>query len=458
MNRLSLILGLFAATSLPLYAQVSSCLVEIKPAGMFIKDSPLMGETRANDVAPRHAVCVQLAKTRWLIVYTTRGWRGVDDERSVLYQIRKDAPDGDVIKEGFLGKAISDWRPDGVPAAPPGHSYFKQLGHAVAYGVPKGAVIDGKIAAHGNHFVVHWRVLGRVLINREDKLLGTKADSVLFEKTQAVEWLQFRLNDREDDIEITEPASTMRLKNGKLPSAQMNQTFCPPVPFNEDATDWVCCNHFDKSRLAVLKLCFNAATKRYEWVDYGPFLDAGKRPLTEASIARAGSEWIITARSNGQIAWFKSKNPFATASKPTFFKEPSVSAPHTTFLCADGIVRLFTGDKLDNAQKYDRDPLFTWELSFENGVTPKNRRVAYDSLEQKLPIRRAARPRVDFALLFPPQGRQQILIYSVTPRAYNHLYEGPMIQPATAADKAASGLYFSRLIYKDDVAPMWRFE
>jgi len=61
----------------------------IKPAGMFIKESTLPGETRQDDVVPRHAVCLQLAKTRWLIVYTTHGYRGVDDERSVLYQIRK---------------------------------------------------------------------------------------------------------------------------------------------------------------------------------------------------------------------------------------------------------------------------------------------------------------------------------------------------------------------------------
>src|SRR5213595_995470 len=122
-------------------------IADIKPGGMFIKESTLPGETRANDVVPRHAVCVQLAKTRWLIVYTTHGYRGVDDERSVLYQIRKDAPDGDVLREGFLGKAINDWRPDGVPAPPEGKSYFKQLGHAVAFGVPKGAVIGGKAAA-----------------------------------------------------------------------------------------------------------------------------------------------------------------------------------------------------------------------------------------------------------------------------------------------------------------------
>ena len=61
-------------------------------------------------------------------------------------------------------------------------------------------------------------------------------------------------------------------------------------------------------------------------------------------------------------------------------------------------------------------------------------------------------------ILFPPHGRSQILVYSVTPRGYNHPYEGTTIPPATAADKAASGLYFSRLLYDRDVQPTWRFE
>jgi len=44
----------------------------------------------------------------------------------------------------------------------------------------------------------------------------------------------------------------------------------------------------------------------------------------------------------------------------------------------------------------------------------------------------------------------------VTPRGYNHPYEGTKIPPATAEDKAASGLYYSRVIYKEEVAAAWR--
>ena len=87
-----------------------------------------------------------------------------------------------------------------------------------------------------------------------------------------------------------------------------------------------------------------------------------------------------------------------------------------------------------------------------------NRRVVFDSEERGLAMRRVVRPRIDFAELFPPHGRAQILAYSVTPRGYNDPYEGTSIPPATAADKAASGLYFSRLVYPTEVPPAWRFE
>src|ERR1043165_426019 len=262
-------------------------LADIKPVGMFIKDSTLPGETRKDDVVPRHAVCIQVAKMRWLIVYYTHGFRGVDDERSILYQLRRDAPDGEVIKEGFLARVNADWRPDGVPAPPPGKTYFKQHGHAVAFGVPKGAIVDGKPAPNANVFVAQWRVLGRRLIAKEDRLERAANDPVLMAKTQDVEWVQFRLNDREVDLEILQAITQLRPKgDGKLPSASMNQSFCPPVPFNKSASEWVVCNHFDKGRLAGLKFRFDPGSKRYEWVETSPFLADPKRPLSEASIVR----------------------------------------------------------------------------------------------------------------------------------------------------------------------------
>jgi hypothetical protein len=430
----------------------------ITPAGMLVRECDLPGERRRDEVVPRHAVCVQAARERWILVYTTHGFRGVDDERSVIYQVRKDAPDGPMLREGFIAQAVADWKPEGVPPAPEGKAYFKQHGHAVAFGVPKGALIGGKPAPNANVFVAQWRVLGRVLVKKEDRLEHARGSPELSARTQDVEWVQFRLNDREDDIEIVQAVDPLRQAGGwKLP-APMNQSFCPPVPFTDALDEWVGCNHFDRGRLAALRFRFDPETGKYAWVQMSRFVDAGKRPLSEASMLKTADGWLVSARSNGAIAWFKLSDPFKEWPAPTFTPEPVLSAPHTTFRCADGVVRLFAGDSKASPQRYDRDPLYVWDVSPDGRVGVANRRVVYDSIEQKLAMRRMVRPRVDFCELFPHLGRTQIVAYSVTPRGYNFPYEGTTIPAATDEDKAASGLYYSRLRYAEDVPPAWRFE
>src|SRR5260221_2272139 len=99
--------------------------------GRFIEECTLPGETRRDDVVPRHANAIQLSADRWLVIYSTHGYRGVDDERSIVYQVRADRPDGRVLKEGFLSRTSDDWKPAGVPAAPAGQAYVQQHGHMV---------------------------------------------------------------------------------------------------------------------------------------------------------------------------------------------------------------------------------------------------------------------------------------------------------------------------------------
>src|SRR2546430_2031667 len=120
--------------------------------GEYIHECTLPGETRHDDVVPRHANAIQLGRARWLVIYSTHGYRGVDDERSIVYQVRRDAPDGEVLKEGFLARGQPNWLPPGVKPPPEGKSYYKQHGHMVAFGVPKGALIGGKPAPNANLF------------------------------------------------------------------------------------------------------------------------------------------------------------------------------------------------------------------------------------------------------------------------------------------------------------------
>jgi len=432
----------------------------LEPAGMLIRDSTLAGERRADDVVPRHACGLQLARRRWLLVYYTHGFRGVDDERSILYQLRGEAPDGPVLREGFFARVVTDWKPDGVPPAPPGTVYFKQHGHAVAFGVPKGALVGGRPAPHANLFVAQWRVAARVLDVQHDRLEHSKHHPDLLARTADVEWVQFRLNDAEDDLEIVQPVAKLRPRDGRLPAgvAWMNQSFCAPVPADERAEAWLVCNHFDRGRLAVLNLQYDPPSRRYVWAATSPLL-SDRAALSEASLARLGTDWLLSARTSGAIAWARAADPRAAWPAVRLTAEPRLSAPHTTYRCADGVVRLFGGDRDASPQKYDRDPMYVWDVSATgDGVRLSNRRVVFDTEAQRLAIRREVRPRVDFATLFPPHGREQIVAFSVTPRGYNFPYEGTAIPPLTAADKAASGLYYVRVCYRHDVPPAWSFE
>src|SRR6185295_4084525 len=130
----------------------------IEPLGPVLTDCTLPGERRADDVVPAHPNGLQVSRDRWLIVYGTRGFRGVDDDRSTVYQLRKDGPLGPVIREGFLCRTRDDWDPQEQ-----GKAFSRQAGHAVAFGVPKGATIDGKAAPNANVFVAKWYVHARLL-------------------------------------------------------------------------------------------------------------------------------------------------------------------------------------------------------------------------------------------------------------------------------------------------------
>jgi hypothetical protein len=114
---------LLALSMLLLPSVVFSQAPALEYRGRFVEECTLPGETRRDDVVPRHANAIQLSAERWLVIYSTHGYRGVDDERSIIYQVRAERPDGPVLKEGFLSRTSDDWHPEGLAAAPAGQAY-----------------------------------------------------------------------------------------------------------------------------------------------------------------------------------------------------------------------------------------------------------------------------------------------------------------------------------------------
>ena len=333
----------------------------------------------------------------------------------------------------------------------------------VAFGVPQGALIGAKPAPNANLFVVMWRVAARMLDVKTNFLPYEKIDHTV---GMGVEWMQFRLNAGEDDIEILQPAAPLRQKGFETGATfcnanvkWMNESFCPPVAANNDFTEWADASHFEGNRVAALKYRFNPQTSRYEWVELGPFVGGDpKRSLIEASLVHLPDEWIVAIRGRGEIAWATSKDPWKEWSPLTFTQDPPGWTPLTVFRCGDGVVRLFTNDSRVVPTRHIRDPLFFWDVNVEQGFATSNRREIFSVATGKLPIRHESHAKIDFPELFPVQGRMQIVAHGVSMRAMNHATEGWPDMPLQNADeKDAAGLYYSRITYRKEPAALWEF-
>ncbi len=456
-----------ALGAVPFVKGASHSIAKIEPRGVLIRECSIPGETRADDVTPAHPNGIQVSRSRWLLVYSTRGFRGVDDDMSIIYQLRESAPDGRVLKEGAFARAITNWDPLGNGK----RDYVRQYGHPVAFGVPRGAIIQGKPASNANVFVAKWRKCARAWDRQTNYVLHASEDPEIESLTQAVEWVQFRLNAAEDDIEILRPATALRQKGyeqgPRFCSADVhyiNESFVQAVPFNRERTEWADCCHFDKGRIACLKNTFNRKSRLYDWTETGPLLDGGPGDgIGEASLARWRDDWIIAARSSkGAAAWFRTADPFGRPPRAVRPDSPHITVPMTAYTWTDGALRLFSGDARISPYKNCRDPLYCWDIDPDTGFAASNRRVIFDTVQAHLPIHPAAGPKVDMCKLLASQGRTQIIVYRVSIRAFNHPYRGSSgviatIPLASGQEKAVCAIYYSAVFYSEAYPPAWVF-
>lgn len=445
-------------------AAPSSRLESITHQGILVRDCTIPGETRQDDVTPAHPNGIPASKNRWLLIYATRAFRGVDDDTSIVYQIRDRTPDGPLIKEGYLVRSRSDWDPlgDGRPC-------IMQHGHPVLFGVPRGTLAGGKPAPSANVFVAKWRKVARRYDKVRKYVEHGSADRELSERTQAVEWMQFRLNRTEDGIEVIQPVAVLRQKGHEsgpicgAPVKHMNQSFTQAVPYTRDGTEWADCNHFDGRRVAALKYRYNPKMGRYEWTQIGPLAGGPGNPIGEASLARYGERWVISARRERGAAWVLAEDPFGPLPAAVLPAEPATNVPLTAYTGPDGVLRLFTGDRTISPYQNGRDPLYCWEVDPDASFGVSNRRVVYDSVKAGLPIRPGASPKVDMCKLLPHAGgRVQYLIYRVSIRAFNHPYVGSAgvvsgIPIANAGEKAACAIYYAKITYTESFPSLWEF-
>jgi hypothetical protein len=451
-------------------------IVSITPQGPLIRECGLDGERKRENVFPAHPAGIQVSRDRWLLFCATRTLRQHDDDHSIVYQLRADAPDGRLLREGFLQRTRSDWDPFGD-----GSACVCLLRHAMGFGVPKGAVLNGRPAPNANVFAAVW---SRSAAGRLDPRTGLYAiDPGLETRTIEAVWCQFRLNDAEDDIEILQPPRKLRQKgyeNGPSFCSHETASFMvaslvPAVAFNAECTEWAATQEMSVG-IAALKYRFNAAAGLYEWVETGPAqASTAEFSLREPTLARVKDDWIVgvrprwiaptatadwygsLARDRGHTGWIKVENPFREMPFPAIVRDPHREAPMTIHHCADGVLRLFSGDLANSPYKARRDPLYCWDVNTDD-FSVSNRHVLFDTVKAGVfPDDPKLQRSTCFGFVFPHAGGDtQLVAHRVMCFRYLPGMDAGN-PPITAEQLDRFGVYYERLQYTEEYPPAWRF-
>ena len=442
-------------------------ITRIEHKGKLLHECSIEGDTRKDGFFPGHINGCQLSQDRFLLLYTSRGWRGTDDNTSVIFQIRRDAYDGPLIKEGRLTRSIDDWDP-----LEDGKRYIKAHVHPLIFGVPQKVLIDGRVPEHSGLFVVMWHRHGRYIDPSTGFMTSaSNAGRGIGGATSVTEWTQVRLNETGDDLETIQPVQTLRQKGYSNGYAfcggdvrSMGLTFTPPVPYNADASEWIGSSTFGTSfgsSVAVMKFTYDASSGLYEWSDMGALSVSG---IFESSVARYKSSWIISARVRkstrseygGPVAWMRTENPFMTLPDPVMPNYPASRSPSTAFTGVDDRLRLVTNDRNVSPYSHHRNPLYLWDIDPSAGYAASDCRVVFDSVENDMPIREESRPVVDQGKIFPHSGgSSQIIAHRVRPVSVDDPAKTGVV--INEAEKDICGIYYAEVILDGDYPGLWSF-
>ena len=430
----------------------------IRYLGPLISNLSIPGERKADGVIPAHPGCVQLSKDRFLLLATSleTGWDAV---RSVCYQVRAGSPDGPEIREGVLAGATDDW-----DALGDGRRFSKMHGMGLAFGVPKGAVRDGKPLPSANVFVLKYyrkagkRGTGGVMLKNDPKISVEPwpEGSEVVSKSMGVEWLQFRLNDAEDDIEVIQPAAPLTTdapRHGDWPGGTLrvrNHSMTPAIAMDDACTRWTSIDAVrgeGASGQAAVLFEFNASRGRYEWTYTGPKYHADE-DLGETSVAKVGDQYVVAFRMDDQLrrgepptyfsVFFRTPDPLAQIGQAAY--GPGQAVPQHLYRCGDGELRLFTSMRVG----WRRNPLVYYnvagDLSRFDGP-----HTLVDAKAVGLPFHT---PCLDMSKLCPAQGRRQLLVFrAITVHQTANLAPVKDPNPPTADEHAAAGVHAVELVY-----------
>jgi len=446
--------------------------------GSLVDKSTLAGQTRREGVYPGHGDAFRVGRDRWLILYSNRGFMGDDNYKSLIYQLRRDRIDGDLVKEGIF-EASRRFRVAGDES-----DYSTQLGAPGVFGVPKGVTRPG-LATAANLFVAKYYVrYNRLRYDADNRPrlsanMGAAAIPNLPDRDVGMCWAQFRLNEREDDIEMIQPPTALVQKGFEASddSCELgsgvhvaNHGFSRPFLIEPDRPFWCDVHCFGGARggIAPVGFEFNAATSRYDWVRVGTPLRDPDYGIGEPSMVPYKGRFILAARTGekgclkpgwrmkkGTIAWAMLDDPFDYA--PLEFTYPEDgrdlrAAPMSLARTADGVIRLFSNDHYNAPYpETSRNPLYIWRIDPEDSFRRSDRQVVFDGVALGLP----GLPEASFVHLAPHAGGDR--------QAFTHFVAHGLTDPYTEALQALnprcieSRLYYGEVQLEGDVDGEWEF-
>jgi len=428
--------------------------------GPLIADTTIPGEQKKDNAQPSNAVGWPLSRDRFLWIYVITTFQGPDSVRAIAYQIRRDAPDGPLVREAILSAADANWEPFAD-----GQTYFKQQGHGKVFGVPKGAVDrQGRLLPSQNVFCALWYQVARPIDRRTGRLLMTRAATAVnaqgdHESRTRLAGVQFRLNETGDDIELITPVAVQAERGFESGPAfcalgaavsGVNHWYTPLQPFNERCTQWVDIRHFYPRGIAPVLLEFNPARGLYEWVRTGSLTTLERGALIEGFVNRVGDEWIVGARGfsreiGTETVWFRTRDLFAGLGAPVL--TPSPGAPHanrSAYVFGDGVLRIFGGNLATSPFKWSRNPQYCWDVDPKTFALSNGRTVlSTDDLNM------AASNSVKFrTFLSPPFRNRQIATITVSKE---------IVGAPTPEDLAQFGVHYWYVTFDREIEDAWRF-
>jgi hypothetical protein len=163
----------------------------------------------------------------------------------------------------------------------------------------------------------------------------------------------------------------------------------------------------------------------------------------------------------GPIGWARVQGPFSDKAKFVFPFDPQTVAPLTVYRCADGVLRLFTGDARISPHPKNRNPLYCRDIDPDQNFAASNRRVILDTVTAGLtiPADLDSGPHVDMPELLPHTGgASQMFVFRVRTNGLLKNDAAYGLRRITPAELHATGIYSSRLCCAQEPPPPWTFD